>query len=34
MNSKRHRISKVKRQINFDENYRINPRLNLKTRFI
>ena len=26
--------SKVKRQINFSENYRINTRLNLKTRFI
>ena len=34
MNSKIQNISKVKRQINFGENYRINTRLNLKTRFI
>ena len=34
MNSKTHKISKVKRKINFGENYRINARLNLKTRFI
>ena len=34
MNSKTHKISKVKSQINFGENYRINARLNLKTRFI
>ena len=34
MNSKIHRISKVKTQIKFGENYRINTRLNLKARFI
>ena len=34
MNSKIHRISKVKRQINFGKNYRIKTRLNLKVKFI
>ena len=34
MNTRIHKIPKVKRQINFGENYRINTRLNLKTRFI
>ena len=34
MNPKMYRISKVKRQINFGKNYRINTRLNLKTKFI
>ena len=34
MNSKIHRISKVKKQINVGENYRIKMRLNLKIRFI
>ena len=34
MNFKIHRISKSERQMNFGENYRINTRLNLKTRLI
>ena len=34
MNFKTHRISKSERQMNFGENYRINTRLNLKTRLI
>ena len=34
MNPKMDRISKVKQQINFGKNYRINTRLNLKTKFI
>ena len=34
MNSKIHGISKVKKLINFGENYWKSTRLNLKTRFI
>ena len=34
MNSRIHRISKVKRKTNFGENYWTKTRLNLKARFI
>ena len=34
MNSKIHRILKVNKQINFGENYWINTKFNLKTKFI